>query len=215
MIILPAKSNVYCSDGITGITTYVIGNPTNHQVTHLVVKSLKLPFHEYLVPVGEVEETSPQLIRLKCTRGEMEKMDPFVDEEYLRTNIPSYLVWPYTVSDTSVFTANREEVPVYVTVKNQNVPPGEIAVWRGAKVEATDGYVGQIDELLISPTNMQVTHLVLRERHIFEQREIMIPIAQIERADENAIHLKLDRKSIEKMPTTPLQRWSLSESKAA
>jgi hypothetical protein len=42
-------------------------------------------------------------------------------------------------------------------------------VRRGARVEATDGYVGQVDELLINSNNMQVTHLVLLERHIFQK----------------------------------------------
>jgi sporulation protein YlmC with PRC-barrel domain len=206
---------VYCSDGIAGVSTYVIGNPINHQVTHLVVKTLKPPSREYLVPIDKVDDTMPHLIKLKCTRNEMENMDPFLYEEYRSTNIPTYLVWPYIVPETSLHTANQEVVPVYVTVKQQNVPPGEIAVWRGAKVKAIDGYVGQVDELLINAKNMQVTHLVLRERHIFEEREITIPASQIDSVDEDAIYLKLDRKSVEALPTTPIQRWSLSENKAA
>jgi hypothetical protein len=99
----------------------------------------------------------------------------------------------------------------YVPVKHQNVPPGELAVWRGAKVEATDGYVGQVDELLINSTNMKASHLVLVERHIFERREITIPVSQIDLVNEDTIYLKLDRKSIEELPTTPIQRWRLQE----
>ncbi len=211
MIDLPTKAEVYCSDGIAGLSTYVIGDPINHQVTHLVVKSLKPHSREYLVPFDAVEDTMPQLIKLKCTRDEMEKMDPFVEEEYLRTNIPSYLTWPNIVPDSYLYTANKDEVPVYVNVKHQNVPMGEIAVWRGAKVEATDGYVGQIDELLIDAKNMQVTHLVLSERHIFEQREITIPVSQIERVYQETIYLKLDRKSIEALPTTGKQSGQQDE----
>ncbi len=80
---------------------------------------------------------------------------------------------------------------------------------RGARVEATDGTVGQVDELLVNSNNMQATHLVLLERHIFKEREITIPVSQIDRIDEDTIYLKLDRKSIEELPTTPIQRWSL------
>ena len=43
-----------------------------------------------------------------------------------------------------------------------------MAVKRGAQVEATDGPVGQVDELLINSNNMQVTHLVVLERHLLE-----------------------------------------------
>jgi sporulation protein YlmC with PRC-barrel domain len=75
-------------------------------------------------------------------------------------------------------------------------------------VEATDGYVGQVDELLINSNNMQVTHLVLLERHIFQKREITIPISQIDHIAKDTIYLKLNRQSIEELPTTPIQRWT-------
>jgi sporulation protein YlmC with PRC-barrel domain len=86
-----------------------------------------------------------------------------------------------------------------------------LAVWRGAKVQATDGYVGQVDELLVNSTNMKASHLILVERHIFEHREITIPVSQIERVNEDTIYLKLDKKSIAELPTTPIQRWHLQE----
>lgn len=215
MIDLPTKAQVYCSDGIAGLSTYIIGNPITQQVTHLVVKSLKPSSLEYLVPVDVVEDTAPHQIRLKCTLNELENMEPFLTEEYLITDTPSYLIWPYSVSDTSLYNANSEVVKVDVTVKHQNVPTGEIAVWRSAKVQATDGYIGQVDELLINSTNMQVTHLVLRERYITEHREITIPVSQIDRVFEDTIYLKLDRKGVEALSTVPIKRWSLSGNKTA
>jgi hypothetical protein len=102
----------------------------------------------------------------------------------------------------------KEDIP-YIAVKRQNIPTGEVALRRDARVEATDGYVGQVDELLIDSNNIQVTHLVLLERHIFQRREITIPISQIDHIVEGTIYLKLDRQSIEKLPTTPVERWTL------
>ncbi len=213
MIDLPIKAAVLCSDGMAGFSTYIIGNPINNQVTHLVVKSIRPPFPEYLVPVDKVIETTPNQIKLKCTRDEMEKMEPFEVEEYIRTTYPHYLALPY-YQYVSVIT---EDVVEDVPVKHHNVPRGEteFAVWRGAKVQATDGYIGQVDELLINGNNMRVTHLVLLERHIFAHREITIPVSQIERIVDDTIYLKLDRKSIEELPTTPTQRWQLDEHEKA
>lgn len=206
MIDLPMQAEVHCSDGIAGLSTYIIVNPINNQLTHLVVKSLKPPFSEYLVPMNNVEETAPHQIRLKCTRSEMEKMELFAHEEYMRTEYPTYLCLPYVLPAQPV----EEDVIAYVTVKHHNIPRGELEVKRGARVEATDGTIGQVDELLINSKNMQVTHLVLRERHLFQQREITIPVSQIEHVYEDTIYLKLDRKSIEALPTTPIQRWQLN-----
>src|SRR5512136_2553885 len=97
MIDLPMKAEVHCSDGLAGRSTYVIGNPINHQVTHLVVKSDWPPFRETLVPVDQVDETTPNLIRLKCTRNDLSMMEPFEYEEYIRTEMPDYLSWPYAL----------------------------------------------------------------------------------------------------------------------
>ena len=107
------------------------------------------------------------------------------------------------------------EVDTYIPVKLSNIPPGEMAVQRGARVEATDGTVGQVDELLINSNNMQVTHLVLLERHLLEHREITIPVSQIDRVYEDKVYLKLDRQSVEQLPTTPIQRWPQDEHEKA
>jgi hypothetical protein len=53
----------------------------------------------------------------------------------------------------------------------------------------------------------------LLERHIFQQREITIPVSQIDHLDQHTIYLKLDRRSVEELPTTPIQRWTRSVSK--
>ncbi len=115
-------------------------NPINDKMTHLVVKSIRPPFHEVLVPVIEVLGTTPNQIRLKCTREELEKMKPFEVEEYVLTRYTTYLSPPI---DPSVKVL-EEDVLAYEKVKRHNSPGGEkeFAVWRGVRVEATDGYVG-------------------------------------------------------------------------
>ena len=204
MIDLPTKAEVDCSDGAAGCSTYVIGNPINHQITHLVVKSNQPPFHEALVPVDQVQETTPDRIKLNCNRIDLEKMEPFEYEEYLQTKKPGYLYWPYALPVAGYIS---DEVNTHIPVKRRNIPMDEFALHRGAWVEATDSTVGQVDELLINSKNMQVTHLVLLERHLLKKREITIPVSQIDRVGEDTIYLKLDRKSVEELPTTPIQRW--------
>jgi uncharacterized membrane protein/sporulation protein YlmC with PRC-barrel domain len=206
MIDLPTTAEVYCSDGPVGRSTHVIGNPINNQMTHLVVKSVWPPFREVLVPVDQVVETPPNQIRLKCTRNKLNQMQAFEVEEYIRTESPDFLSWPYVLPVGYYPT----EVVKYVPVKRQNIPSGESALRRGAQVKATDGYVGKVDELLINSNNMQVTHLVLLERHVIMHREITIPVSQIDRVVEDTIYLKLDKQSVEQLPTTPIQRWPLN-----
>ena len=212
MIDLLTNAKVFCSDGAAGRTTYLIFNPNDHRLTNLVVKSDRPPFGEHLVPVDQVEETTPDRIKLKCTRNDLYEMEPFECEQYMRTKLQEYLVYPYSYPSVEL---NKREVDAFVPVKFLNIRPSEMAVRRGAQVEATDGTVGQVDELLINSNDMQVTHLVVRERHLLEHREITIPVSQIERIYDDTVYLKLDRQNVEQLPTTPIQRWPQDEQEKA
>jgi|SRR5271157_145206 len=175
MIDLPTKAEVDCLDGAAGCSTNVIGNPINRQITYLVVKNNQPPFHEALVLVDKVQETTPDPIKLKCNRIDLEKMEPFEYEEYLRTKRPGYLYWSNALPAMGY---RSDEVDACIIVKHQNIQMDEFALRRGAWVEATDGYVGQVDELLINSNTMKVTHLVLLERHILVEE---LPTTLIQR----------------------------------
>ncbi len=198
----PMKAEVHCSDGIAGRSTYVIGNPLKDEITHLVIQSNRPPFHEYVVPVDQVKETTGDRIMLRCTRDDLKQMQSFEYEEYVRTELPGYLRWPDVPAIPGYTT---DLVTTFIPVKYRNIPQGEFALRRDAKVEATNGYVGHVDDLLIDSNNMHVTHLVLLERHIFQKKEITIPVSQIDHVSENTIYLKLDRQSVEELSAAPIQ----------
>jgi sporulation protein YlmC with PRC-barrel domain len=206
---IPINVDVQCADGLCGRLTYVVIHPLTQRVTHLVVREAETPHTERVVPVALVAETTPNLVRMGCTRDELAKMGPFIETEYIWTKVPGmeqipsrgylpgeYVLWPYVVPET------MECVPV----EHKRVPPGELAVRRGARVEATDGRVGQVDEFLVDPTNGHITHLVLREGHLWGQKDVTIPVSQIERIEENVVYLKLDKHSIEALPAIPIRR---------
>jgi sporulation protein YlmC with PRC-barrel domain len=72
------------------------------------------------------------------------------------------------------------------------MPPGELSVSPVTRVEALDGHVGQVDEFLVNPQTGQMTHLALREGHLWGQKDVTIPVAQIDHISDDAEFLKLD-----------------------
>jgi sporulation protein YlmC with PRC-barrel domain len=199
---VPVNASVHCVDGDCGRSTYVIVNPVSRQVTHLVVKEKEAPHAEHVVPIEWVTETTRDLIRLRSTKGELATSEPFVETEYLREKMPDYehmaggyMILPYRVP----------EVDKMVEVEHRRIPHGELAVRRGARVQATDGHVGQVDEFLVDPTDSQITHLILREGHLWGQKDVTIPISAIDHIEEDTVHLKLDKHDIERLPSVPLQ----------
>jgi hypothetical protein len=197
---IPVNANVQCTDGPCGRSTYVILNPTTDQLTHLVVRQNQSPHAERLVPMDQVEEATPDLIRLRCTGHHLGEMELFIETEFVRVTVPdyasdSYIAWPYVIPKT-----------VTRTVEHEHIPPGELAVRRGARVEATDGHAGRVDEFLVNPSDGHITHLVLREGHLWGQKDVAIPVSEIGYIEEKTVYLKLDKNSIEALPTIPIHR---------
>jgi hypothetical protein len=208
---IPLNAQVGCTDGVCGHSVYVLINPIVERVTHLVVRD-DSSNTEWIVPVEFVAETIADTIQLRCSKAELKKMDPFIKTTCIEKNVPasyygfsgeiygmgSYYM-PYVTSDISV------QVPV----EQEQVPPGEIAVRRGSRVEATDGYVGHVDEFVVNPENGHITHLVMREGHLWGQKEVIIPLSAMGEIREDTVFLKLDKHQIESLPTFPLRRrWS-------
>jgi hypothetical protein len=209
---IPLKAQVECTDGVCGRCVVVLVNPVVDQVTHLVVREDASPHTEYIVPVDVVAATTADMIGLRCNKAELEHMDPFVQTEFVeetKTQMdPGYgggygtgglFYWPYVSPERTV------RVPEAV----QQIPPGELAVRRGTRVEATDGYVGKVDEFLVNPENGHITHLVMRAGHLWGQMDVMIPLAAMGDTREGTMFLKLDKHEIESLPTVPVhRRWS-------
>ena len=93
-----------------------------------------------------------------------------------------------------------------MTLEHERIPPGELAVHRGAQVEAKDGPVGQVDEFLVDPATGHITHLVMREGHLWGTKDVAIPVSQIGRLEEDTVHVKLDKAGIEALPVIPIRR---------
>jgi sporulation protein YlmC with PRC-barrel domain len=199
---IPINVTVECSDGTGGRSTAIILNPITDQVTHLVVREPGLFGIERLVPVELVEESTPQRLRLRCTTDELATMQAFIATEFLPVppGFESYpgqgaMLWPYVRLD-----------PEMMTIGHEQIPPGELAVHRWARVHATDGAIGRVDEFLVDPANSHISHLVLREGHLWGQQDVAIPVAEIDRIDEDAVYLKLNKQQVAALPAIPVRR---------
>jgi sporulation protein YlmC with PRC-barrel domain len=193
---IPTNVDVLCQDRVCGHSTYIVLNPVANEITHIVVKQNKYPYADRLVPVGLIVESTPSQIHLSCSEDELATMEKFIEYEFIgpTASQPYYMLWPYDYPALEL-----------VTLEHEHVPADELAVRRGAHVEATDGQVGRVDEFLIDPQNGHITHLVMRKGHLWGQRDVTIPVSQISHIEEDVVHLKLDKASIEALPTIPIR----------
>ena len=66
--------------------------------------------------------------------------------------------------------------------------------------------MGKVDEFLVDPQNDNISHLVLREGHLWGQQDVTIPVSEIDKITEDAVYLKLDKNDITTLPTVPVKR---------
>jgi sporulation protein YlmC with PRC-barrel domain len=211
---IPLNAQVECTDGVYGRSVYVLINPVDEKVTHLVVREDLSPNTEYIVPVDVVSATIVDTIQLRCSKAELEKMDPFIKTTVIEKKVPvtdlGYHGAMYGWASPEYYTPFvTPEITTQVSEEHLQIPPGELAVHRGSRVEATDGYVGKVDEFVVNPENSHITHLVMREGHLWGKKDVMIPLSAMGDTREDTVFLKLDKSQIEALPTFPVhRRWA-------
>lgn len=170
-------SDVGCRDGDCGVLARVIIDPHTRALTHLVVE----PRHGHgpgrLAPVELASRTAGGL-QLDLSRGDFDGLDE-ADEQRLPTGLAGgqdrLVPTPFTRGDGISFGRPREGG----TIGSDVVPVGEGEVRRSDHVYATDGPIGRIRGLRVRPDDHQLTHVLLEEGHVFERKEVAIPIAAV------------------------------------
>jgi sporulation protein YlmC with PRC-barrel domain len=209
---IPLGVQVLCADGICGRSLYVLVNPVLDKVTHLVIREQGSEI-EYIVPIGNVSKSIPNKIILRCSKSQLELMEPFIKTQFVEEKVldrtfaadsgryrpDAYFYLPYVTPETGV------ELPV----AQRQIPPDELAIHRGASVEAKDGAVGRVDEFVVEAEHGCITHLVMRQGHLWGRKDVIIPASAIADIQENAVHLKLDKQQVGNLPGFAIhRRWS-------
>jgi uncharacterized membrane protein len=202
MLDVPLNAKVECADGACGETVTVILDPVARKLTHFVVEDQNLV--QRIVPIDQVVETAADSIYLHCSKDELEQMEPFVEMHFVKNEAPDPPYYPGGPMYMLPYATPMHMIGIPVEV--EHVPLGEIAVRRGTLVEATDGYVGDVAELLVDPGKGEITHFVLQEGHLWGKKEITLPLSAIDRVVEETVYLKLDKDAIEALPSVPVKR---------
>ncbi len=209
---IPINAQVVCADGVCGKSIYVLINPLTDLITHLVVKFDNAQQSEVIVPAGFITETTHHTIHMKCSKADLKKMDEFNKIEYVEEKIPAgYTGYsdPYGIGTRYLWPYVSAERTIRVPVENPQIPSGEMAIRRGAKVRSIEGNIGQIDELMVDPQNEHITHIVMRRGHLWGQKDVIIPVSAIKEAHRDLVELNIDKHQVEALPSIKIDRnWN-------
>ena len=200
-----------CSDGVCGEVSRVVVDPIAQAVTHLVIEPKHRRGLGRLVPLDLVDATTGE-IRIRCTLEEFQKLDIAEETQFLPGSVgyANYgpgqsLRWPYyglgggiAGGDVGFGTGN-----VSGPVTLDKIPVGEVAVQRGEHVHATDADIGQVQGLVIDPTDRHVTHVLLQEGHLWGRKEVAIPIGAVIGVD-HGIRLNITKEDVQDLPAVDI-----------
>jgi len=58
-----------------------------------------------------------------------------------------------------------------------------------------------VDGVIVDPTTRVLTHLLLREDHLWDTRSVCIPLDHVDRVEHNVIYLSLCKQQVKPMAT--------------
>jgi hypothetical protein len=177
---IPVTAALHCSDGPYGSVTHLIVAPATRRLTHLAL----------------IGESTPRAIVLRCTRAELERLIAHNELGHSR-----YAHAACALDDEADMRWSLEfPAETALTVPREIVPPGAVAVHRYTRVQVSDGLAGQVDAFLTTLRSGTISHLVLREGHLWGRHEITIPVSAIVGFDEDTIRLGLKKQDIATLP---------------
>jgi hypothetical protein len=200
-----------CSDGSCGEVIRTILDPAARTVTHLVIQPGHRAADGRLVPVGLVEP-GPGEIRLRCSLAEFDGLEPAEEIDLVQgvdyaggygpDAVAGYgdvggMGVGGSVSGMGIGMGIGHDTPV---VTSDNVPEGETEVVRHERIHAVDGEIGRLLGFAVDPADHRVTHVLLREGHLWGRREIAIPISAVASLDDG-IRLNITKKQVEELPS--------------
>jgi sporulation protein YlmC with PRC-barrel domain len=197
-----------CSDGFCGTVRRMILDPDTRTVTHLVIGPRHASADGRLVPLALAEAMTGE-VSLRCTRAEFDRLDPAQEITVVGTvghdggYDASEAVQGY--GDVSALWVGGSVsgmgigMSQPVAIISDTVPPGETDLARHDRVHAKDGEIGQIEGFVVDRGDHKVTHLLLKEGHLWGRKEVAIPVSAVA-SMENGIQLNMTKREIEGLP---------------
>jgi sporulation protein YlmC with PRC-barrel domain len=190
----------------------VVVDPVAGALTHLVVEPRDRPGAGRLVPIELVDSTAEE-IRLRCAMSEFEALEHAEETRFL----------PGASGDWGYGQGQMLSLPYYglgmggmgmggmgmgidagpQSVTYDRVPAGEVEVRRGEHVHATDGPIGQVQGLVIDPSDHHVTHVLLDEGHLWGKKRVAIPISAVTDV-KDGVRLNLTKDEVRDLPPVEL-----------
>lgn len=191
-------STVTGADGECGELIRIIVDPGAQALTHLVVAPDEKQALARLVPIALVAGVDGGRIRLSCTTAHFHSLDDAEDVEFIGGGAEAAAYesggMPPGGTDYKLIGAHGPKLQ-----NIDRVPEGEVEIRRGDEVRASDGWIGAVQGLMIDPADNRVTHVLLKEGHLWGRKQVAIPIGAASKVGDEIV-VALTKQQVKDLP---------------
>jgi hypothetical protein len=216
-------ASVHGQDGVAGRLIWVVADRARNPwvITQLVVEPRHRSGLGRFVPLDLVAgvDAGTGDITISCTADQFEQLESAEETQYAPGSEAyplfgptQFLSAPYYTSDVSIEGA---EVPFTAATVTADAPlpnAADVAV-HGVPVEAADGKIGEVEGLVIDPGSHQVTHVLLREGHLWGRRDVAVPMSAVKEFDKDDSDPDVLRLSLTKQEVGDRHRRQVARSR--
>lgn len=199
---------VHTRDGEAGRVWKVAMDPRDKRVTHLIVHKGILFGRNVVVPTAKILKVGEGEVWVDITNEELKGfpdyeetsfMEPAEGWDYPLAFPMGGIIWPLQPGWGPTMVGGSPYLFGAAPVK-ENIPDDDVAIEAGTSVECTDGHCGRIDRVIVDDDTKEMTGFVIRKGFLFV-RDVMAPMAWVDRVEKHAVHLNLTKQQVEQMAT--------------
>lgn len=212
-----------------GTIDRVVIDPASKEVSHVVVRQGWLFTEDKVVPTAFIDRATADQVRLRNDVEDLEELPHFEETYYVpydesnsaATNTPAYATggyarpyypyppigaaWPgyygaYGAYPMGYYGAGAYPGKPYAVETERNIPQGSIALKEGANVVDSHGdQVGSVARVFTDDETQQVTHLLIAEGWLFQEKHL-VPTYWIRDVTDEEVQLKVDADFLKRLP---------------
>lgn len=193
---LNPQTRVEFTDRKSAVLASIVIDTAQQKVVHFVVQDNAQ--QKYLVPLSVVYFADDELVRLSISSEDFLKLSRFDESQYVVGADP----------DNDFFKSSEKASLVYYIPDlspDQLVPPEkDLALIRGAFVNALDGMVGTVEEIVIDPKTGAAAQIVVHTEG-GRKEELVLPMSVIDHLEGDTVYIKLSKKQVDTLPGVPVE----------
>ena len=210
---LKEGTSVYTPDGqeVGKVSRFVI-DPSNNQVTHVVVQKGWLLREDKVVPLEMIDSANNERVELNEKVEDYEDLPPFEETHFVNAageeaysersadaDVPASYWYPpmgYLAHPTygpNVFSWPPAEI-------KQNIPEHTVPLKEGANIISVDEkHVGDLERLFVASDTNNVTHFVISQGLFFKERKL-VPAGWVKNVEEDKVYLSVSTNLLDRLP---------------